>query len=124
MAFEDYWITLNYVERVRQPDGTGGYEYVYKIGDSFRGSAVKSSSTEQIVAGVRGEVGEQYTVATYDNNVLLKNDVITFLNKDNERVFLRINSNANYTPDQSGQSEWKYATATSIEPDLEVVEWV
>lgn len=118
---QDYWIDLYFVEKVRQPDGTGGFEYVYKIGDTFRGGAVKSSSTEQIVAGVRGEVGEQYTVTTSDNNVLLLDDIIMFVNPDRERVFLRMNSNITYTPDKSGQSDWKYGTATKITPDLRVV---
>lgn len=121
MAFEDYWFDLYFIEKVRQPDGTGGFEYVYKVGDTFRGNAVKSSSNEQIVASVRGNIGEQYTIATYDNNVLLANDIIMFINPDNDRVFLRMNSNATYTPNQSGQSEWKYGTATRIEPDLRVV---
>lgn len=119
---QDYWIDLYFVEKVRQSDGTGGFEFVYKIGDSFRGGAVKGSSQEQIVASVRGNVGEQYTVTTNDNNALSANDVIMFVNPDNERVFLRLNSNLTYTPDSSGQSEWKYATATKIEPDLRVVE--
>lgn len=118
---QDYWIDLYFVEKVRQPDGTGGYEYVYQIGDSFRGSAVKSSSQEQIVASVRGNVGEQYTITTNDNNALSLNDIVMFVNPDNERVFLRLNSNMTYTPDKSGQHEWKYGTATKIEPDLRVV---
>lgn len=122
MALQDYWIDLYFVEKVRQPDGTGGFEYVYQIGDTFRGGAVKSATSEQIVASVRGNVGEQYTVTTNDNNALSLGDVIMFVNPDNERVFLRLNSNLTYTPDKSGQSEWKYGTATKIEPDLRVVD--
>lgn len=120
--FQDYWIDLYFVEKTRQADGTGGFEYVYEIGDSFRGSAVKSSTQEQIKASVRGEVGEQYTIATGDNNALSINDIIMFVNPDNEQVFLRLNSNLTYTPDKSGQADWKYATATRIEPDLRVVD--
>ena len=119
---QDYWIDLYFVEKVRQPDGTGGFEYVYQIGDKFRGGAVKSSNQEQIVASVRGNVGEQYTITTNDNNALSANDIIMFVNQDNQRVFLRLNSNLTYTPDKSGQAEWKYGTATKIEPDLRVVE--
>ena len=117
---EDYYIDLFYVDLTREPDGTGGFEYAYKIGNSFSGSAVKSSSTEQIVAGVRGEVGEQYNVTTAKNNILQKDDIIMFVNNDNERVFLRINSNAMYTPNQSNQ-KFKGVTATRIIPDYRVV---
>ena len=105
MALQDYWIDLYFVEKVRQPDGTGGFEYVYQIGDTFRGN-----------------VGEQYTITTNDNNALSLGDIIMFVNPDNQRVFLRLNSNLTYTPDKSGQSEWKYGTATKIEPDLRVVD--
>ncbi|MBO7712037.1 MAG: hypothetical protein J6S85_01000 [Methanobrevibacter sp.] len=122
MALQDYWIDLYFVEKVRQPDGTGGFEYVYQIGDTFKGGAVKSSTSEQIVASVRGNVGEQYTITTNDNNALSLGDIIMFVNPDNQRVFLRLNSNLTYTPDKSGQSEWKYGTATKIEPDLRVVD--
>ena len=119
---QDYWKDLFFVEKVRQPDGTGGFEYVYTIGVKFRGGAVKSSSTEQIVAGVRGNVGEQYTITTNDNNALNANDVIMFVDEDGERVFLRLNSNLTYTPNKSLQQDWKYGTATKITPDLRVVE--
>ena len=122
MALQDYWIDLYFVEKVRQPDGTGGFEYVYQIGDTFKGGAVKSATNEQIVASVRGNVGEQYTVTTNDNNALSLGDIIMFVNPDNQRVFLRLNSNLTYTPDKSGQSEWKYGTATKIEPDYRVVD--
>lgn len=122
MALQDYWIDLYFVEKVRQPDGTGGFEYVYQIGDKFKGGAVKSATSEQIVASVRGNVGEQYTVTTNDNNALSLGDIIMFVNPDNQRVFLRLNSNLTYTPDKSGQREWKYGTATKIEPDLRVVD--
>lgn len=121
MALQDYWIDLYFVERVRQPDGTGGFEYVYKIGDTFKGGAVKSGSQEQIVASVRGNVGEQYTLSTGKNNVLEANDLIMFVNEDKKRVFVRINSEATYTPKNSGQFDWKYATGTKVEPDLRVV---
>lgn len=119
---QDYWIDLYFVEKIRQPDGTGGFEYVYQIGESFKGGAVKSASQEQIVASVRGNVAEQYTVTTNDNNALSKNDIIMFINTDNERVFLRMNSNLTYTPDKSNQKDWKYGTATQIEPDYRVVD--
>ena len=111
---QDYWINLYYVEKVRQPDGTGGTETFYRIGETFRGGAVKSTTQEQIVASVRGVVGEQYTVTTNKNNALDLNDIIMFINENNERVFLRINSNMTYTPNKSGQKDWKYGTATNI----------
>ena len=120
--FEDYWKTLNYVEKIRSSDGTGGYEYVYKIGEEFQGSVVKSGSQEQIIAGIRGETKTQYTISTFKKNVLLKDDVIMFINDDKQRIFLRINSDINYTPENSGQRDWKYTTATEFEPDLRVVE--
>lgn len=118
---EDYYIDLYFVDKTRQPDGTGGFEYAYKIGDSFRGTATKSTTAEQQVAGIRGIVGEQYTVTTKDNNALQASDIIMFVNPDKERVFLRINSNPTYTPDKSAQNTWKYAYATKFEPDYRVV---
>ena len=121
MAIEDYYIDLRFVEKVREPDGTGGFEYVYKIGNVFKGSATKSGVAEQTLAGVRGEIRDQYTVTMLDNISMSASDVIMFINTDGQRVFLKINSNPTYTPNQSGQSHWKYMTATEIEPDLRVV---
>lgn len=118
---EDYWIDLHFIEKQRQPDGTGGFEFVYIVGNTFRGGVVKSSTQEQIVSSVRGETGEQYTITTNDNNPLRVNDIIMFVNQDQENVYLRLNSNMTYTPDSSGQSSWKYGTATKIEPDLRVI---
>lgn len=122
MALEDYNIDLYYVEKQREPDGTGGFEYVYKIGAKFSGTAKKASTSEQTVAGVRGVVGEQYAITTAVNNVLLKDDIIMLLTRDRERVFLRINSNLEVPPEQSEQSYWKYGTATLFNPDLRVVD--
>lgn len=122
MAIQDYYIDINYVEKIRQPDGTGGFEYVYTIGNSFRGSVVKSSTQEQTVAAIRGEIKEQYMITTYDNNVLEKDDIVMYVNPDNKRVYLRINANPTYTPNQSGQSNWKYVQATLYTPDLRVVD--
>lgn len=118
---EDYYIDLYYVDKTRVSDGTGGYEYAYRIGESFKGTATKSSSSEQQVAATRGIVDEQYTITTYDNNVLGNSDVIMFVNPDGNRVFLRVNSNPTHTPDKSGQSRWKYATASLFTPDIRVV---
>lgn len=118
---EDYYIDLYFVEKVRQSDGTGGFEYVYTVGEAFRGTATKSGVAQQTLAGVRGEFSEQYTITTADNNAIEASDVIMFVNEDKKRVFLKINSNPTYTPNQSGQSRWKYMTATEIEPDLRVV---
>lgn len=118
---EDYYIDLYFVEKIRQSDGTGGFEYVYTIGEAFRGTATRSGVAEQTLAGVRGEIRDQYTITTADNNALQASDVVMFVNVDGSRVFLKINSNPTYTPNQSGQSQWKYATATEIEPDLRVV---
>lgn len=118
---EDYYIDLYFVDKIRSADGTGGFEYVYTIGESFRGTATKSGIGEQTLAGVRGIIRDQYTITTADNNILEASDVIMFVNVDNKRVFLKVNSNPTYTPNQSGQSHWKYATATEFEPDLRVV---
>lgn len=117
---EDYYIDLFYVDLTREPDGTGGFEYAYKIGNSFRGSAVRASSSEQTVAGIRGELNDQYNVTTAKNNILQKDDIIMFVNPDKEQVFLKINSNALYTPNQSNQ-RFKGLTATKIIPDYRVV---
>lgn len=121
MAIQDYYIDIYYVEKVRQSDGTGGFEYVYTIGNTFKGSVVKSSTQEQTVAAIRGEPKEQYMITTYDNNVLEKDDIVMYVNPDGKRVYLRINANPTYTPNQSGQSNWKYVQATLYTPDLRVV---
>lgn len=118
---QDYWIDLYFVDILHQPDGTGGYEEVYKIGEKFRGGAVKSNSQEQIVASVRGEVGERYEVTTLKTNPLTKGDVIMFTDAENRDVFLKISENANHTPAHSNQHEWKYMTANKFEPDKRVV---
>ena len=122
MAIEDYYIDLFYVDLTRQPDGTGGFEYAYKIGLSFKGSAVRSSASEQQVAGIRGQLAEQYNITTHKNNVLNKDDIIMFVNEDRERIFLKINIPALYTPEQSKQREWKGLIGSRIEPDYRVVE--
>ena len=56
MAIEDYYHDLWFVEKIRQPDGTGGFEYVYAIGEVFKGKATKSTSNEQIIAGISFEL--------------------------------------------------------------------
>ena len=118
---QDYWIDLYYVEKTHRSDGTGGIEDVYTIGQKFRGGAVKSSSQEQIVASVRGEVGERYEVTTNKNNSLTKDDIIMFYDANDRQVFLKISENANHTPNHSNQHEWKYMTANEFKPDLRVV---
>ena len=82
MAIEDYYIDLFYVDLTRQPDGTGGFEYAYKIGESFKGSAVKSPASEQQVAGIRGEIRAQYSITTSKRNVLQKDDIMMFVGID------------------------------------------
>lgn len=119
---EDYYIDLYYVNTTQVSDGTGGYEKAYIIGESFKGSAVRSTMSEQQLAGIRGVIDEQYTITTYDNNIINANDIIMFVDIDKERVFLRVNSNITYTPEHSGQSRWKYTTATKFEPDLRVID--
>lgn len=119
--YQDYWIKVNFLERTHQPDGTGGFEDVYVIGDEFMMNVAIASSSEQIVASQRGTMREQYNVAVYDNVSLDANDTVTYLNADNKRVYLRINSKLKHTPDISGQADWKYGTATEFEPDLRVV---
>lgn len=122
MSIKDYYRTVNYVEKKRQSDGTGGFEYVYVIGEKFDASVVKASSQEQMVAGVRGITGEQYNLTTNKKNPIEPNDILMFVSDDLQKVFLRVNSNPLYTPKQSNQVDWKGFTATVIEPDLRVVE--
>lgn len=122
MAIEDYYIDLYYVDLTRQPDGTGGFEYAYKIGESFKGSAVRSSASEQQVAGIRGEVGEQYNITTSVNNVLQKDDIIRFFNQNKEEIFVKISIPAQDIPEQSNQNYWKGLIGTRFEPDYRVVE--
>lgn len=118
---EDYYRDLYFVDEERQPDGTGGYEYVYRIGNKFRGSATKSTTAEQEVAGVRGIAGEQYTITTGIENPLKNSDIVMFVDDFGERVFLKVNSNPTRPPRKSKQRRWKYVTATNFEPDIEVL---
>lgn len=122
MAIEDYYIDLYYVDLTRVADGMGGFEYAYKIGELFRGSAVRSPASEQEIAGIRGELQEQYNVTTAKGNVLQKDDIIMFIDKDKQRVFLRVNNNVQYTPEHAINNAWKGVSATKIIPDYRVVE--
>ena len=122
MPIEDYYKTLRYVTKTQQPDGTGGFEYAYVIGKRFKGSVVKTSSQEQIIAGVRNNVAETYRITTSKSNKLLPDDMIMFIDDDCRPVFLRINSNALYTPESSKQKNWKGFTADVFRPDLRVVD--
>ena len=121
MAIQDYFHDLWFVEKIRQPDGTGAFEYVYAIGEGFKGKATRSVDTEQIIGGIRGLVGEQYTIVVPKKTPLQNTDVVMFVNEDGTRVFLRVNNNPTYTPEKSGQKDWKYMNATNFEPDLRVV---
>lgn len=118
---EDYYRDLYFVDEERQPDGTGGFEYVYRIGEKFRGSATKSTTAEQQVAGIRGVVGEQYTITTAVGNVIKNSDIIMFIDDFGERVFVKVNSNPVRPPKKSKQRRWQYVTATNFEPDIEVL---
>lgn len=122
MAIEDIYKKLRYVSIVNIPDGTGGFEKAYKIGEEFEGSAVKSPSSEQQVAGIRGVLGEQYNITTSKKNKLSKDSVVLLLDEEGNAVFLRINDTPLYTPKHSTQSDWKGLTATRFEPDYRVVE--
>lgn len=122
MAIEDYFIDIHYVDKTRQPDGTGGFENAYKIGETFKGSVSLASASEQTVAGIRGEVKNQYNIITHNNNILEKDDILMYVNQDKKRMFLRVNDNPKHPPEQSAQSHWKYCKATEFEPDLRVVE--
>ena len=122
MAIEDYYIDLFYVDLTRLPDGTGGFEYAYKIGESFKGSAVRASASEQQTAGIRGELGMQYNVTTNKKNVLQKDDIIMFYNEEKEQIFVRISIPAQDTPKQSQQHHWKGLIGTAFKPDYRVVE--
>lgn len=121
MAFENYWKDLRKVTKTSTDDGTGGKtsQYVVSV-TTFKGSAVKASTGTQLVAGVRNEIREQYIVATGKNINLIANDIITFKSEDNRDVYLKISSNAIYTPVHSRQN-FKYFNATQFEPDLRVV---
>lgn len=121
MAIEDYYIDLYYIDLTRQPDGTGGFEYAYKIGLSFKGSAIRASASEQQVAGIRGVTSEQYNITTHKNNVLNEDDIIMFINENKERVFLKMNIAPQYTPKFSSQN-FKGLIGTRFEPDYRVVE--
>lgn len=120
MAIEDYYIDLHYVELVKEPDETGGFEYFYTIGKTFKGSAVRSSASEQQVAGIRGVLDEQFNVTTAKGNPLKKDDIIMFEDEDEGMVFLRVNSNPLRVPKNSNQN-FKGVTATKIIPDYEVI---
>lgn len=119
---ENYYKKLKYVNTSNIPDGTGGFEKVYVIGESFEGSVVKAQSSEQQVAGIRGVLGEQYNITTDKKNRLTKDSVVMFEDYEGNRIFLRVNDTPLYTPEHSTQKDWKGLTATKFEPDYRVVE--
>lgn len=122
MAIEDYYRDIHRVGLIKVPDGTGGYEYAYKIGDVFQGSVVRASESEQQTAGIRGILGRQYNITTSRSNTLNKDEVLMYVNDDNEQVFMRINGSSLVPPVGSPQHNWKGTTATEIVPDYRVVE--
>lgn len=122
MAIEDYYRKLRYVSVVDLPDGTGGFEKVYEIGEEFDGSAFKAPSSEQQVAGIRGVLDEQYNITTAKEHKLSKDSVVMFYDREGNAVFLKVNDTPLYTPEHSTQRDWKGLTATRFEPDYRVVE--
>jgi len=121
MAIEDFYKELFFVDKTRQPDETGAYEYVYVIGDAFKGSCIRSSVQEQTLASIRGELGEQYTLTVDKKLPLGRDDIIMFLDDDGRRVFIRIDKPSQHTPKTSTQAKWKGLTGSSFEPDIRVV---
>lgn len=121
MAIEDIYKELFFVDKTRQPDETGAYEYVYVIGDAFKGSCIRSSVAEQTLASIRGELGEQYTLTVDKKLPLGRDDIVMFLDDDGRRVFIRIDKPAQHTPKTSTQANWKGLTGSSFEPDIRVV---
>lgn len=121
MAIENYYKDLFHVDLISHPDGTGGYEYAYKIGEKFKGSVVRASASEQQTAGIRGVVGEQYNITTQKGNELKKDDIIFFINEEGEKIFIRMNISPLHPPASSKQ-DWKGLTGTRFEPDYMVVE--
>lgn len=122
MAIEDIYKNIYMVTKSEEADGTGGFEFIYKVGRAFRGSVVKANSGEQQLAAIRDTLEEQYNVTTAKNTKLVKDDIIMFRTNDNERVFLRINDNPLYPPPNKLTFKWKGVTATRFEPDGRVVE--
>jgi hypothetical protein len=121
MAIEDYYKTLYFVDKTRRPDDTGSFEYVYVIGDSFKGSCIRSSAEEQILAGIRGNLQEQFNITVDKKIPLSKDDVIMFIDDDNSRVFIRIDKPSLRTPTTSTQHNWKGLSGSSFEPDIRVI---
>lgn len=125
MAITDYNTinhTIYHVTEELVPDGTGGFEQGYAIGDSFQGSSVKSSSDEQMVAGIRGDVEDQYSLTAPKNEPISRNDILMYY-ENNRRLFLRVKSEPLQTPENSTQADWKGFTAAVFEPrDVRIVE--
>lgn len=127
MAITDYNTinsTIYHVTEERVPDGTGGFEQAYVVGESFKGSFVKSSSQEQMVAGIRGDTEDQYSLTAPKDEPIDRNDILMLRKKDNGRqLFLRVNSEPLLTPESSTQSGWKGFTAAVFDPrDVRVVD--
>lgn len=125
MAITDYNTinhTIYHITQESIPDGTGGFDKIYTIGDSFRGSCVKSASQEQIVAGIRGDTEDQYSLTVSKDEPIERNDILMFYKNDGKRLFLRVKSEPLLTPENSTQADWKGFTAAEFDPREEGID--
>ena len=114
--------TTHHIEEHEVPDGTGGFDTVYVIGDSFQGTCVRSSEQEQQTAGVRGDTEEQYSLTVPKDEPVKRNDILMF-EDDGEQIFLRVKTRPQKTPEQSTQAGWKGFRAGQFEPrEIRVVD--
>lgn len=118
MARTDYKeinYTIYHVTEEEIPDGTGGTETVYVVGNSFRGTCVKSPEQEQIIAGVRGDVSEQYNLTVLKNEPIERNDILMLQKRNGNQLFLRVKTEPQETPSSSMQADWKGFTASEFD---------
>lgn len=107
-AFE----TFNFIDKLRRPDGEGGYVTTYSEGAEFKANARLDTSMQAKIAENQG-VTSLYTITTRKSIVLEYHDIIK--RKKDGKVF-RITSDGedNKTPDsasldmrQVAAEEWR-----------------
>src|SRR5699024_8077028 len=118
MAMDDYFYVCNKLESVTVSDGLGGFKTVEYEGIEFKGLAVRKSSTEQLIAALRGHEEIQYTFHTYANVPLKKDDKIKFM-EGGVAKYIRLTSDEIINTEQSEQTDWKSYSAESYTPILQ-----
>lgn len=120
MSMTDYFSKLNKIEKHIVKDSVGGFVEQYYTGIDFQGLVVKKGTQEQLVGAVRGKVAEQYTLHTYANIPLQKDDIIAYVEVGKTK-YIRISSDVHLNPDKSLQTEWGSFDAETYNPAGSIV---